>query len=96
MGRKFTKEYIRVIYSFDSIVMAYVVGLFQQTTQNSFQGRSPRKITHQCSSTMDHDQRPRYQHAPSSITLRVLSQGALSFAAAPQIINRDTITEQHQ
>jgi hypothetical protein len=55
MGRKFTKEYIRVIYSFDSIVMAYVVGLFQQTTQNSFQGRSPRKITHQCSSTMDHD-----------------------------------------
>ena len=83
MGSKFTKEYIRVIYSFDSTVIAYVVGLFQQMTQNLFQGRSPWKITHQCSSTMDHDQRPQYQHAPSSITLRVHSQGALSFAAAP-------------
>jgi hypothetical protein len=40
-------------------------------------------ITHQCSSTMDHDQRPRYPHAPSSRILCAHSQEALSFAAVP-------------
>jgi hypothetical protein len=41
MGSKFTKEYIRVIYSFNPIVMAYVVGLFQQTTKKN---RFKRKV----------------------------------------------------
>jgi hypothetical protein len=37
-----------------------------------------------------------YQHASSNIALCVHSQGALSFAVAPEVINRDTITELHQ
>jgi hypothetical protein len=41
------------------------------------------KITHQCSSIMDHDQRPRYPHAPSTKIMCAHSQEALSFAAVP-------------
>jgi hypothetical protein len=41
------------------------------------------EITHQCSSIMDHDQRPRYPHAPSSRIMCAHLQGALSFAVAP-------------
>ena len=57
------------------------------------QGGAHVKITHRCSSTMDHDQKPRYQRVPSSTALCVHRQEALSFVAAPQIANRGTITE---
>ena len=57
------------------------------------QGRAHVKITHRCSSAMDHDQEPRYQRVPSSTTLCAHPQEALGFIAAPQIVNRGTITE---
>jgi hypothetical protein len=46
MGRNFTKEYIRVIYSFDPTVMAYVARPIRQTTGKSFQERELWKITY--------------------------------------------------
>ena len=57
------------------------------------QGGAHVKITHRCSPAMDHDQKLRYQHVPSSTTLCVHPQEALGFVAAPQIANRGTITE---
>jgi hypothetical protein len=77
------RPHMKVVCPFDPMEMTDVAWSLRQTTSKSFQGRYPRKITHQCSSTMDHDQKLRYRHAPSSKILCAHSQEALSFAAVP-------------